>query len=55
MTVNEIIKILSNQLEFLRGQRTMAVAIGDLAQVTTLDGQIDETQTTLDQLNTLPA
>ena len=53
MNVADIIRIVSNRLDALRSQRTLAISIGDLEQVATIDSQITETQTTLDQLRTL--
>lgn len=53
MTIDEISKIVSNRLQFLKAQRTQAVAAGELEQVTKLDAQIAETQETLNKLLTL--
>ena len=53
MNLDQIIKIVSNRLEFLRAQRTTAVSIGDLERVAALDAEVAETQATLGRLKTL--
>ena len=53
MNLTDIIRIVSNRLDALRAQRVLAVHVGDLEQVTRLDADIAQTQTTLDQLRTL--
>jgi len=53
MTIEEIKTILANRLAVLASQRGHAVAVGDLARVTDLDAEINETQSTLSQLNSL--
>jgi hypothetical protein len=53
MTIEEIKTILANRLAVLASQRGHAVAVGDLARATELDAEINETQATLSQLNSL--
>ncbi len=53
MNLTDIIRIVSNRLDALTAQRVLAVRVGDLEQVTRLDADIAQTQTTLDQLRTL--
>lgn len=53
MTIAELKTILSNRLAVLSSQRGHAVAIGDLVRVADLDAEIEETEMTLAQLNTL--
>jgi hypothetical protein len=55
MNLDQIIKIISNRLEFLRSQRTTAVSVGDLEQVVALDSEIAESTATLNRLLTLVA
>ena len=50
MQVQEIIQIIENRLATLNNGRAQAVAVGDLAAVITIDAQIEETRTTLEQL-----
>lgn len=53
MTLDEIVNILVNRLTFLQSQRTIAVAIGDLSRVDSLDQEITETSSTLTALRSL--
>ena len=53
MTLTEIKQIVSNRLNALKAQRTLAVAAGDLERVAQLDVDINETANTLEQLNYL--
>lgn len=53
MSLAELIQLVQNKLAALNSARATAAAVGDVAQVVLLDGQIDETQITLDQLKTL--
>lgn len=53
MTLAELIQLVQNKLAALNSARATAATIGDLPQVVLLDAQINETQITLDQLNTL--
>lgn len=53
MNINELVTMLTNRLNFLQSQRTMAVSIGDVLQVGNIDIEIAETQTTLSALQTL--
>lgn len=53
MTLQQVRAILTNKLTALHAQRGYAMAIGDLDRVAVLDAEIQETQTTLDQLNAI--
>lgn len=53
MTLQEVKLILRNRLETLTAARAYAVQIGDILRVTELDGEIEETQTTLGHINTI--
>lgn len=54
MTIPDLIKLMSNRIAALNGQRNTAVAAGDVEQILIIDGQIEQTQITLDQLRSLP-
>jgi len=53
MTVTDLIRLMTNKLATLNGQRTTAVVHGDVELLVALDAQIAETQATLDQLRSL--
>jgi hypothetical protein len=53
MSVQDLIRLMEARLAALNSARGSAAAVGDLAQVTRLDIDIAQTQTTLDQLRTL--
>lgn len=53
MTLNDLITIMTNRLDTLNGSKVTAQRSGDLAQVTRLDDEINETQQTLDQLRSI--
>lgn len=53
MTLNDLITIMTNRLDTLNGSKVTAQKNGDLAQVTRLDDEINETQQTLDQLRSI--
>lgn len=53
MSLEELIRLVQNRLTALNGLRSTAAALGDVNQVILLDSQIQQTQLTLDQLNTL--
>ena len=53
MTLNDLIMIMTNRLATLNSSKTTAERNGDLAQVTRLDNEINETQQTLDQLRSI--
>jgi hypothetical protein len=53
MSVEDLIRLMEARLAALNSARGTAAAVGDLAQVTRLDIDIAQTQTTLDQLRTL--
>lgn len=53
MTVSDLIRLMTNKLATLNGQKTTATVHGDVELVVALDAQIAETQATLDQLKTL--
>ena len=53
MTIVELISMCERRLVHLQSVRGSAVALGDLQQISKVDADIDETQTTLNQLQTL--
>jgi hypothetical protein len=53
MSVPDLIALLKRRLVYLGNLRTSAVAIGDLAQVDRIDTEVAETQSTLNQLESL--
>jgi hypothetical protein len=53
MSVSDLISLLKRRLVYLGQLRTSAVAIGDLAQVDRIDTEVAETQSTLNQLESL--
>jgi hypothetical protein len=53
MSLDDLIRLMEARLAALNSARGTAAAVGDLAQVTRLDIDIAQTQTTLDQLRTL--
>lgn len=53
MSLEDLIRLMEARLAALNSARGSAAAVGDLAQVTRLDIDIAQTQTTLDQLRTL--
>jgi hypothetical protein len=53
MTIQFLIKVLTNRLTRLRDARVHAEAQGELEYIIKLDLEIAETETTLTQLNTL--
>lgn len=53
MTLQEVKLILRNRLETLTAARSYAVQIGDMLRVTELDGEIEETQTTLSHISAI--
>jgi hypothetical protein len=53
MSVSDLISLLKKRLVYLGNLRTSAVAIGDLAQVDRIDTESAETQSTLNQLESL--
>jgi len=53
MTIPGLILLLQNQLVTLNGLMLTAITQGDVARVIEIQEQIDETQATLDQLQTL--
>jgi hypothetical protein len=53
MLLQDIIQILNNRLESLKAKKNIAIASGELEQVTQLDSEIAETMVTLNQLKTL--
>lgn len=50
MKISDLITLLNNMLVDLYNQRAAAVARGNVALVTELDGKCSETRNTLDQL-----
>jgi hypothetical protein len=53
MTVEFLIRILTNRLTRLRDSKIHAEANGDLELIIDIDSQITETESTLAQLNSL--
>jgi hypothetical protein len=53
MSVSDLIALLKRRLVYLGNLRTSAVAIGDLEQVDRIDTESAETQSTLNQLESL--
>ena len=53
MTIADLIRLASNRLATLNGQRNTAVAHGDTLALESIDNLIAETQATLDKLHTL--
>lgn len=53
MSISDLIALLKRRLAYLGQLRTSAVAIGDLAQVDRIDTESAETQSTLNQLESL--
>lgn len=54
MTVQKLIQLAERRLARLEQERINAELIGDTDAMARLDGEIGETQTTLNQLRTLP-
>jgi hypothetical protein len=53
MTIPELIVLTQARIAFLMSQLTPAQQVGDVERVLDLQGQIDETQLTLNRLQTL--
>jgi hypothetical protein len=53
MSISELIDLMEKKLTALNGARATAFALGDVAQVVAIDGQISQTQLTLDALRSL--
>jgi hypothetical protein len=53
MTIGAIIEILNNRIQHLLSQRTIAVQIGDIAQVVAVDAEVAQTRATIAALQTL--
>ena len=51
MTIDNLIVMLNNRLQFLQSQRPVFVLVGDVSRVIDLDGEITQTQLTLGQLH----
>jgi hypothetical protein len=54
MNIAGLIRIMEARLAALNGARASAAAVGDLAQIVSLDAQVEEAQATLTKLRTLP-
>lgn len=54
MTIQKLIQLAERRLARLEQERTNAELIGDIDAMARLDGEISETQATLNQLRTLP-
>jgi hypothetical protein len=50
MTLSELIILLSNRISWLNSAKSTAIAAGDAAAVLRLDGEIEETQETLNKI-----
>ena len=50
MRIADLINILTNRIASLNAQKVHATSVGDLQRVLTLDEEITETETTLNQL-----
>ena len=53
MTIDELIKLLSNQISALNNARTTALVLGEVDQVAQIDVKVIETQATLNSLKAL--
>lgn len=53
MSVSELIQMCERRISHLNQVRASALALGDIAQVARIDGEINDTQTTLNQLRSL--
>jgi len=53
MTIDALKAMLARRVAFLQQQRSHAESVGDIARVDDLDREIQESQNTLSQLNTL--
>jgi len=53
MKMQELITLLSNKLSSLNNAKSTAMASGDLEAVLRLEGEIGETQATIEALQTL--
>lgn len=54
MTIPDLIAMCERRLTNLQSVRGSAVVLGDIVQVARLDGEISETQATLNRLRTIP-
>jgi hypothetical protein len=53
MSLEDLIRLMEARLAALNSARASAAAVGDLVQITRIDADVVQTQTTLDQLRTL--
>jgi hypothetical protein len=53
MKVPELITLMANKLAYLNNAKSTAMASGDLEAVLRLEGEISETQATIEALRTL--
>lgn len=53
MTIQQLIQMLERRIVYLQSVRTSATTIGDMHQVERVEADINETQSTLNQLRTL--
>lgn len=53
MTVTELINLAEARILYLSAQRETAVRLGDAIQLTQIEAELGETQTTLEQLSAL--
>jgi hypothetical protein len=53
MKMQELVTLMANKLAYLNNAKSTAMASGDLEAVLRLEGEISETQATIDALQTL--
>jgi hypothetical protein len=53
MTVVELISLAEARILYLSAQRETAIRLGDTVQLTQIEAELGETQTTLEQLSAL--
>ena len=53
MKMQELVSLMANKLAYLNTAKSTAMTSGDLEAVLRLDGEISETQATIDALKTL--
>ena len=53
MKMQELVTLMANKLAYLNTAKSTAIASGDLEAVLRLDGEISDTQATIEALRTL--
>lgn len=53
MKITELITLAENKLAALNNQMSYAVEVGEIDEIARIEGQVTETQTTLDQLRSV--